>query len=133
MIHLLPNTGNQFAYLAPFQARKFLPSFTHYLMTITNQATAEVVACVLNVTVDNERYTKVGISTAEADPEGGGVLLPNSGLYTYKVYGQNSEDNTDPEDSSVVGVCEIGTVKLSDEAAWTIPTVTIPDNVIYYE
>ena len=102
-------------------------------MTITNQATAEVVACVLNVSVDNERYTKVGISTAEADPEGGGVLLPNSGLYTYKVYGQNSEDNTDPEDSSVVGVCEIGTVKLSDSPAWTIPNVTIPDNVIYYE
>ena len=133
MIHLLPNTAQQFAYLTPFEARKFLPAFTNYLMTITNQATSETVACILNLSVDNERYTKVGIGTNEADPEGGSVFLPNSGLYTYKVFGQNSEDNTDPDDASVVGICEVGTLKLSDEAAWTIPNVSIPDNVIYYE
>ncbi len=133
MIHLAPNTPQQFAYLTPFEARKFLPSFTHYLMVITSQATSEVVACILSVEVDNERYTKIGIATDDDAPEDGGVLLTESGLYTYEVYGQNSESNIDPTDASVVGLCEIGTIKLSDEAAWTIPTVTIPDNVIYYE
>ena len=133
MIHLAPNTPQQFAYLTPFEARKFLASFTDYLMVITSQATSEVVACILNRSVDNERYTKVGIGTDEADAEGGNVLLTESGLYTYEVYGQNSDTNIDPTDASVVGLCEIGTIKLSDEAAWNIPSVTIPDNVIYYE
>lgn len=133
MIHLAPNTAQQYAYLTPFEARKFLPAFTHYLMVITSQATNETVACILSVLVDNERYTKIGISTNDTAPEDGEVLLTESGLYTYEVYGQNSETNTDPTDASVVGLCEIGTMKLSDEAAWTIPSVTIPDNVIYYE
>lgn len=133
MIHLAPNTAQQIAYLTPFEARKFLPAFTNYLMVITSQATDETVACVLSVLVDNERYTKIGIATNDTAPEDGEVLLTESGLYTYEVYGQNSVTNTDPTDASVVGLCEIGTMKLSDEAAWTIPSVTIPDNVIYYE
>jgi hypothetical protein len=133
MIHLLPNTAQQFAYFTPFEARKFLPAFAQYLLILESQATKATFACILNLVADNERYTKVGIGTNEADPEGSSVLITESGLYTYKIYGQNSETNTDPEDAVVVGICEVGTCKISDQPAWTIPNVSIPDNVIYYE
>jgi len=133
MIHLQPNTGNQFIYVSPFQARKFLASFTRYLLIFTNVATEETFACVMSVAVDNARYTKAGIGTDGASPEDGEVLITESGLYTYEIFGQNSDTNTDPTDATVVGLCEIGPCKVADSAAWTIPSVTIPDNVIYYE
>ena len=133
MIHLIPNTPEQVGYITPFEARKFLSAFTHYLMIFESQATHNTFACVLDITVDNERYTKVAIDTSTADSAAGDVLITESGLYTYTVYGQNSATNTDPQDASVVGVCEVGTAKFEDSAAWTIPTVDIPDNVIYYQ
>ena len=133
MIHLIPNTPEQVGYITPFEARKFLSAFTHYLMIFESQATHNTFACVLYITVDNERYTKFAIDTSTADSASGDVLITESGLYTYTVYGQNSATNTDPQDASVVGVCEVGTAKFEDSAAWTIPTVDIPDNVIYYQ
>ena len=102
-------------------------------MVLKNQATDEEFALILNFSVDNERYTKADLPTSTNDPVNGETLLTESGLYTYTIYGQTSNENLDPTDASVVGVCEIGSCKVSDEAAWTIPTVTIPDNVIYYE
>ena len=133
MIHLVPNFAANRVYVSPFEARKFLPSFTHYLFILKNNATEKEYACVLNVTYDNERYTFATVPTNEDAPTSGRILLTESGLYTYTIYGQNSDINLDPTDGRVVGVCEIGPCKVSDEAAWTIPTVTIPDNVIYYE
>jgi hypothetical protein len=133
MIHLIPNTPSQFGYITPFEARKFLSAFTHYLMVFESQATHNTFACVLDVEVDNERYTKFEMGTDSADAANGDVLITESGLYTYSVYGQNSSTNTDPQDVSVVGLCEVGTAKFEDSAAWTIPTVDIPDNVIYYQ
>jgi len=133
MIHLLPNTSNQVAYFSPFSARKFLPTFAQYLLVVVNQATQETTACILSVSVDNARYTKVRIWTDEADPAAGKMLLPDSGLYTYTIYGQNSLTNTAPTDASVVGSCTTGTIRLTASAAWDTPAITIPDNVIYYE
>jgi len=120
-------------YVSPFQARKFLASFTNYLLIFTNVATEETFAAILVVAVDNERYTKARIWTDSADPVNGKVLITESGLYTYEIYGQNSTTNTDPTDATVVGLCEIGPCKVADSAAWDIPDVAIPDNVIYYE
>ena len=133
MIHLQPNTGNQTIFASPFQARKFLASFTNYLLILTNVATEETFAAILVVGVDNERYSSFRFWTDSLDPEDGKVLLRESGLYTYEIYGQNSTTNTDPTDATVVGLCEIGPCKVADSAAWDIPEVTIPDNVIYYE
>ena len=133
MIHLAPNALSNRVYVTPFEARKFLAAFTDYLMVLKNNATEEEYALILNVVVDNERYTTGSIATDTDDPENGEILLTESGLYTYTIYGQNSATNLDPTDATVVGVCEIGACKVSDEEAWTIPTVTIPDNVIYYE
>lgn len=133
MIHLQPNVASNIIYATPFESRKFLAAFTQYLMVLKNQATDEEFALILDLSVDNERYTKADLPTNNDDPVNGEILLTESGLYTYTIYGQNSTTNLDPADAVVVGVCEIGSCKVSDEAAWTIPTVTIPDNVIYYE
>ena len=133
MIHLQPNVASNRVYVTPFEARKFLSKFTHYLMILKNNATEEEYALVLNVNVDNERYTETIVATNNDSPTNGRILLKESGLYTYTIYGQTNGTNLDPTDAVVVGVCEIGSCKVSDEAAWTIPTVTIPDNVIYYE
>jgi len=102
-------------------------------MVFESQATHNTFACVLDVTVDNERYTKFAIGTHNNEPGSGQILITQSGLYTYSVYGQNSSTNTDPQDATVVGLCEVGTAKFKDAPAWTIPTVDIPDNVIYYQ
>jgi hypothetical protein len=126
MIHLVPNSAENIVYVTPFEARKFLPPFTGYLMTLINQATGEERGLILKYSVDNERYTKANIPTdGSVQPAGGGARITESGLWTYKIEGIAVTEN--------VGVCEVGTCKVSDEAPWTIPNVTIPDNVIYYE
>ena len=133
MIHLTPNAAQNIVFVSPFEARKFLDSFTHYLMIFKNNATEKQHACILSTVIDNERYTRADSPTNNDDPAGGSVLITDSGLYTYTIYGQNSSNNKDPNDASVVGVCEVGPCRVSADAAWTIPEVTIPDNVIYYE
>jgi hypothetical protein len=110
-----------------------MAAFTDYLLVFRNVSTDATFACVMNVFADNARYTQVDIATDSEDGAAGKVLMTESGLYTYTIYGQNSASNLDPTDAVVVGVCEKGTCQLSDEPAWTTPTPTIPDNIIYYE
>jgi hypothetical protein len=131
MIHLTPNTGINFVSLSPFQARKYLATFTHYLIVLTNEATEASHAAVLSPSVDNERETKFNLPT-DADAAGE-VLITQSGLYTFTLYGQNSSTNTDPRNGSVVGICETGSARVTAEGAWTTPSISIPDNVVYYE
>lgn len=133
MIHLSPNSTSNTVTVTPFEARKFLPAFKDYLLVLVNQATKEQFPCIFNVAYDNERYSQADLPTNNDDPINGEILLTESGLYTYTIYGQNSDSNLDPTDASVVGVCEVGPCKVSDEPAWTIPKFSIPDNVIYYE
>lgn len=131
MIHLLPNSATNTVNVTPFEARKFLSAFTNYLLELTNQATQEKHYAVPVLTYDNERYTQFDLPTNSDTLNA--VLITESGLYTYKIWGQNSPTNLDPADASVVGICEVGPCRVSDEPAWTIPAVSIPDNVIYYE
>lgn len=131
MIHLSPNKANNLVTVTPFESRKFLASFTHYLVELTHEATQATYYAVPVLDYDNERYTQFDLPT-NADAVNS-VLITESGLYTYKIWGQNSSTNLDPTDEVVVGICEVGPCKVSDEPAWTIPSVTIPDNVIYYE
>jgi len=133
MIHLTPSSASNDVYVSPYQSRKFLASFTHYLVELLNNATRETFYFIADVTVDNDRYSKFILPTDTDDPTAGSILLTQSGLYTYKIWGQNSASNLDPTNAAVVGICEVGSCKVSDEPAWTIPSVTIPDNVIYYE
>jgi len=134
MVNLLPNTAGQKMYCTPFEARKFLASFTDYLVVLRNDASEETYAFIANVTYDNERYSQFRVSTSSDAPTAGNILLTESGLYTYTIYGQNSDTNLDPEDASVVGVCEVGACRVrATDTYFNFDSPTVPDNVIYYE
>ena len=133
MIHLTPKAARNEVYVSPYQSRKFLATFNYYLVELLNNATREAFYFIADVAVDNERYTKIIVPTNTDDPTAGSILLTESGLYTYKIWGQNSASNLDPLDAVVVGACEVGSCKVADESAWTIPSISIPDNVIYYQ
>ena len=133
MIYLSPNSAGNSVAVNPYQARKFLSTFTTYLMSLKSEATEVEIFFIPTIEDDNERYTRIGLPTNNDDPTNGEIRLSESGLYTYKIWGQNSATNLDPDDATVVGICEVGACKVTDEVPWSIPSITIPDNVIYYE
>jgi len=90
-------------------------------------------AFVGDVEVDNARYTKISVYTNQPLGASSRVLLTETGLYTYKAYGQNSSTNLNATAASVVGLLEQGTLNVSGAIGYTIPDITIPDNYIYYE
>lgn len=110
-----------------------MAAFDQYLLFLTNLATNETFACILNVEADNDRYTQALIGTNADEPTSGNMVISESGLYEYAIYGQNSTSNLNPNDATVVGQCEIGTLRITGESAWNTPVISIPDNVIYYE
>lgn len=113
--------------------KKNLEAFTHYLVIFTSMASKDTYAMVGNVDADNARYTKLSVFTNQPLGTAGRVYLTESGQYTYKVWGQNSSTNLNPNSASVVGVLEEGTLTVSGETGYTIPEITIPDNIIYYQ
>ena len=133
MIRLQPDTANQTIYVSPFQARKYLATFTNYLIEFKSQSTSESFVVVLNVVSDNARYTKATIGTNANTPLTGDIKITDTGLYTYTIWGQNSSTNLTPTDASVVGECEVGVLQVIGDEAWTIPVISIPNNVVYYE
>ena len=134
MITLTPNSASeQFIYLTLQEMKKDFDTFTHYLVIFTSMASDESFSMVGNVDADNARYTKLSVFTNESLPTSGRVLLTESGQYTYDVYGQNSSTNLDPTDASVEGLIERGTLTVTGETGYTIPSISIPDNVIYYQ
>ena len=134
MITLAPNSSDeQFIYLTLQEAKKDFDTFTNYLVIFTSMASNDTYAMVGNVSADNSRYTKLSVITNQPVGISGRVLLTESGQYTYEVYGQNSSTNLSPTDASVEGLIERGTLTVTGETGYTIPSITIPDNVIYYE
>ncbi len=134
MITLVPNSSNeQFIYLTLQEMKKDFDSFTHYLVIFTSMASKEAFTMIGNVDADNARYTKLTVFTNEDNATAGKVLLTESGQYTYTVYGQNSTTNLDPTDASVEGLIERGTLTVTGETGYDIPSISIPDNVIYYQ
>ena len=134
MIHLNPNSATeQFIYLTLQEMKKDLDPFTHYLIILENMASTDKHAFVGDVEVDNARYTKISVYTNQPLGTASRVLLIETGFYTYKAYGQNSSTNLNATDASVVGLLEQGTLNVAGATGYTIPDITIPDNVIYYE
>ncbi len=134
MIHLNPNSATeQFIYLTLQEMKKDLDPFTHYLIILENMASTDKHAFVGDVEVDNARYTKISVYTNQPLGTASRVLLIETGFYTYKAYGQNSSTNLNANDASVVGLLEQGTLNVAGATGYTIPDITIPDNVIYYE
>jgi len=134
MIHLNPNLATeQFIYLTLQEMKKDLDPFTHYLIILENMASTDKHAFVGDVEIDNARYTKISVYTNQPLGSASRVLLIETGFYTYKAYGQNSSTNLNANDASVVGLLEQGTLNVAGATGYTIPDITIPDNVIYYE
>ena len=134
MITLAPNSSEeQFIYLTLQEAKKDFDSFTHYLVIFTSMASQDTFAMVDNVDADNARYTKLSVYTNQPLGTAGRVYLTQSGQYTYDVYGQNSSTNLSPSDASVEGLIERGTLTVTGETGYDIPSISIPDNVIYYQ
>jgi len=134
MIILAPNSSDeQFIYLTLQEMKKDFPAFTDYLVIFTSMASQDTFAMVGNVDADNARYTKLSVYTNQPLGSAGRVYLTQSGQYTYDVYGQNSSTNLSPSDASVEGLIERGTLTVTGETGYDIPSISIPDNVIYYQ
>jgi len=127
MIYLNTNTAGQTLRLSLDEARQYYSTaFTDYLLLIYHEENSNVgnsIAQVPPIVVENQRYTELTVTTV-------GLTLP--GRYRYDVYGQNSNSNTDPNDASVVGICERGYLYLNDSGVYfDVPTITIQDDIIY--
>ncbi len=122
MIYLLADTSNQNVYLTLDEARQYYTTaFTHYLFILTRKENATDgldLAQVPVIVEDNQRYTQLTVTTA---------TLLSTGEYVYRVYGQNSSSNLNPDDASVVGILEFGTATIKDNT----PTfVSVTQNII---
>jgi len=134
MIHLNPNSSSpQSIYLTLSEMRKDFAVFTNYLVLFQSMASKEDYYFIGNVDTDNARYTTLEVYTNEDSRTSGKVLLTESGLYTYKVWGQNSSTNLNPTDDAVVALLEQGTLNVAGATGYDIPNITIPDNIIYYQ
>jgi hypothetical protein len=124
MVYLNTNTANQYAWLSLDEGRAYFNvAFTHYLLVMTYEMTGEQLAQVVEVINENERVTKIRLTT---------VGLVDAGRYHYEVYGQNSSSNIDPTNASVVGLVEKGLMILQDGTIYfDVSTPTIPVDVIY--
>jgi len=124
MVYLNTNTANQYAWLSLDEGRAYFNvAFTHYLLVLTYEMTGEQLAQVVTVINENERVTKIRLTT---------VGLTDAGRYHYEVYGQNSSTNIDPTNASVVGLVEKGLMILQDGTIYfDVSTPTIPVDVIY--
>jgi hypothetical protein len=118
------NTANQNAWLSLDEGRQYFNvAFTDYLLILTYEMTGEQLGQVVEVLTENERVTKIRLTT---------VGLTDAGKYKYDVYGQNSAVNLDPTDASVVGLVERGSMILQDGTIYfDVSSPTIPVDVIY--
>jgi hypothetical protein len=127
MVYLNTNTAGQTLRLSLDEARQYYSTaFTDYLLLIYHEENSNVgnsIAQVPPIVVENQRYTELTVTTV-------GLTLP--GRYRYDVYGQNSNSNTNPNNASVVGICERGYLYLNDSGVYfDVPTITIQDDIIY--
>jgi len=124
MVYLNTNTANQYAWLSLDEGRQYFNvAFTNYLLVLTYEMTGEQLAQVVDVVTENERVTKIRLTT---------VGLTDAGKNKYDVYGQNSDTNLDPTDASVVGLVERGSMILSNGTIYfDVSKPTIPVDVIY--
>ena len=64
MVYLNTNTANQYAWLSLDEGRAFFNvAFTYYLLVLTYEMTGEQLAQVVEVINENERVTKIRLTT----------------------------------------------------------------------
>jgi hypothetical protein len=127
MVYLNANTANQVLRLSLDEARQYYSTpFTHYLLILEheeNSTSGVSLAQVPTIVSESQRITTMTITT---------IPLTITGRYRYRVYGQNSSSNLDPNHPSVVGLCEIGWATMSDATTYyDLPNLTINNDYIY--
>lgn len=133
MITINPNTVAQTIYVSPYQARKFLPTITHYLLVLEEVQSGKKYYVIPAIDTDNDRYSELTFNTNADSGASGSILLKQSGQYIFSIYGQTNNTNLDPTNVAVQGLMEVGACLVVGEDIATIPSITIPNNVIYYE
>jgi hypothetical protein len=132
MIAILPNTTSQNIYLTLKEKQKDVGSWTNYLVEIQGEMTREKRYFIANVVEDNARYTKITMNTNANDALNGDLLITETGQYWYKVYAQDSDTNLDPVNA--IAEIERGVLHVQTEQEYyNLPTITLPDNIIYYD
>lgn len=130
MLYLNPLSGEQILHLTLQDAARDY-AYTHYLFKIVNRVTGEDLYFVADVETDNPRYTAIRVRTDTNSTNN--ILISEFGEWDYFVYVQNSSTNKDPNNIAVVAQIEQGTLKVNGPTITTFPTITIPDNFVYYE
>lgn len=132
MIAILPNTTSQNIYLTLKEKQKDVGSWTNYLVEIQGEMSREKRYFIANVVEDNARYTKITMNTNANDTLNGDLLITETGQYWYKVYAQDSDTNLDPVNA--IAEIERGVLHVQTEQEYyNLPTITLPDNIIYYD
>ena len=132
MVAILPNTTSQNIYLTLKEKQKDIGAWTNYLIEIEGEMSREKRYFIANVVNDNDRYTKIKINTNANDALNGDLLITETGQYWYKVFAQDSDSNLDPANS--IAEIERGVLHVQTEQEYyNLPTITIPDNIIYYD
>lgn len=80
-------------------------------------------------TTDVERYTKITVSTDADDGANSSILLTETGMFNYWVYGQNSASNLDP--ANTIGEVERGVLQVDGTFSTTYNQPT-DDDIVYY-
>ena len=127
MIRIQPNSVSQTIYVSPFQARKFLPTITYYLLELEDIQSGEKFYVIPTVSVDNDRYSTFTFNTNADAGATGSVLIKGSGQYIFTIYGQSNNTNLDPTDASVLGSMQVGPCEVVGVNIATFPTISIPN------
>lgn len=124
MLILTPNQANQTARLTLNEGRTKIGNYTHYLLVLsfddTGVDTDNTLAQVVTVTNETARATTFTCTT---------VGLAYEGKYYYKVYGQNSSSNTNPDNA--IGIVEQGHAVITSNASEYIDNTTINNETVY--
>ena len=135
MIHLNPNSATeQTVYLTLQEMKKDFATFANYLVLFQSMASREDYYFIGDVCNRQSRGTPRSLfSPTSTIALNGNILLEETGQYFYKVWGQNSTTNLDPTDTTVIALIEEGTLDVTGAVGYNIPTIDVPDNVIYYQ
>ncbi|CAB5224002.1 hypothetical protein UFOVP386_17 [uncultured Caudovirales phage] len=132
MIYLQANTPGQSLFLTLKEGALIFGECSNYLMKILNQSTLQELYVIPQIISENERISHLGINTNFNDPLNSSLEILNTGRYHYTIYGQNNSYNLDPNDSSILGIYEVGYLYiLKPESFYTDPSLIIPSDIEY--
>lgn len=132
MIHLRANIADQHIYLTLKEGQaNYATTSESYLFVLEPMSNEDTLYFVADVVVDLERYTKIRVSTTASQPTSGNVQILRAGDWSYTVYGQTGTTNLDPTNEAVIGVWEVGTLRVSDTTTYyDADSETIPPFIV---